>query len=317
MESKTVSIQSFLAAGLGGAIGKTAIAPLDRWKLLKQVYGHSFSLSNYIKIPIRTFSNATSQVLKETMGATVTQKNGPATLISFWKGNSLNIARAALFTSIQFNTFSELKRYRYEEYRISIPVASFWAGVIAQTVTFPLDQWRLRWSTDLSKHQMNSVERTKAMFAQLKSLVTQQKLFQGYTSTLVSSAPFNTLNFTLQDLIQRNASKIYPNFIRRKSEYVASLSGSIAACCCVTLLFPLDTIRRNIQASNASVQDRRYFNVVKSMYQTAITESVLKPSRVGAIAIGVSRFYCGYTANMVKTAINYGARWFVVEKFRK
>lgn len=294
---------------LGGVAGKTIIAPVDRYKLIRQIYGDRINLIQMVQKYNSEFHQPNKKILERV-----------SIFSTLWKGNTLNIVRAGIFASVQLNLFQHLKS------QTNVPLASAVSGFVAQTVSFPIDQWRTHWAQKL---EFNKANNFKEMFQELRLLIKNKKVMQGYTASLVSSTPFNTINFTLKDFIEKKLilnrlqreHEILENLLwketekhkeilqkslnnKRKNDILLSgLSGSIAAATTVTLLFPLDTIRRSIQVAPQKV----------SMFE--MTRKLLSENQ-SSLFSSVRRLYCGYIPNVVKSTINYGIRWTVFDAGR-
>ena len=116
----------FVAGGIAGVVSRTAIAPIERVKILYQVSRASVSTS-WLQLAPRIW-----------------REEG---FLSFWKGNTAAVTRVLPYMSLTFLS--------YEEYRAALKscglgktgstiAAGSAAGVTAVALTYPLDLARSR-----------------------------------------------------------------------------------------------------------------------------------------------------------------------------
>lgn len=308
-------LQTFIMTGVGGIISKTIVAPFDFWKTIKQVYDtrvlsnfsttHSPMISQFFdSYSIRSFKNmnvhARYQVVKR-----------------LWTGNSLNLLKSGLSTSIQFNSFEYLKQQQMLPplkigSTVNTVVASAACTILSQSIVYPIDQWRIRWMTLLPHSAKNG---DGNIFYHAKCIIKQKQVFRGYSASMMSVLPFGTLNFTLQKMYSDYFSRcVYSN--ARWKEFIPSIAGSLAACTCVTLLFPLDTIKKNVQV-NQQKEQVTFLSTTKRLYTTAHAAANARQHRHAfAVLYGLKRFYNGYLPNLAKSFIGYGLRWFIFDTYK-
>ncbi|KAG8011740.1 Calcium-binding mitochondrial carrier protein SCaMC-2-A [Nibea albiflora] len=113
-----------VAGGGAGAVSRTCTAPLDRLKVMMQVYG---SRTNNMCI-----MSGLMQMIKE------------GGMRSLWRGNGVNIIKIAPESALKFMAYEQIKRLiGSDKETLSILerfVAGSLAGVIAQSTIYPMEQ---------------------------------------------------------------------------------------------------------------------------------------------------------------------------------
>jgi hypothetical protein len=116
------------------------------------------------------------------------------------------------------------------------------------------------------------------------------KLFyRGFTVSICAMAPFIALRMSIFDQL---STKVFDG-----SSFGNCLAGSIAGLIAVSIMYPFDPIRRNIQVGNASSVKQSTL----SLYQN----------------FGYRGFFKGYWATCVRTVPMAGIMFVVNEKLKK
>lgn len=271
-----------LYTGGSGAIAKTAVAPLERIKLILQVQ----SLSSVPKDQqYRSLLDALRRIPREEGG-----------LRALYRGNGANVLRLLPEVVFKFAINDQFKLMFApvdgSPLGLSDKLAAGAATGVCKTLLFyPIDLCRVRISTDLAKAGQ------PRYYATIRScLVTTIKTegvfgcYKGLGMSLVGVVPYLSASFTAYDALKQ---QLGPADKRNKSQWWYALAkmgcGALAGVCAQTLTYPLDTVRRRMQVTGGAgqaIHHRSYINCVTHMWQHE----------------GIRAFYRGVWANCLKTA---------------
>ncbi|XP_054142580.1 mitochondrial coenzyme A transporter SLC25A42 isoform X1 [Melozone crissalis] len=131
-QEKKKVLNSLMSGALAGAVAKTAVAPLDRTKIMFQVSSKRFSAKEAYRLIYHTYLNEG--------------------FWSLWRGNSATMVRVIPYAAIQFCAHEEYKQILGNYYgfqgKALTPFPRFIAGSLAGTtaamLTYPLDMVRAR-----------------------------------------------------------------------------------------------------------------------------------------------------------------------------
>ena len=136
-KEKTHPTEYFCAGGIAGVVSRTAIAPIERVKILYQVsHSSGTAVSSH-------WTSLAPKILRE---------EGPA---AFWKGNTAAVVRVVPYMSMTFLTYEE---YKATLTGLGVPkqastlTAGSLAGVTAVILTYPLDLARATMAMPSSPH---------------------------------------------------------------------------------------------------------------------------------------------------------------------
>ncbi|VAH11380.1 unnamed protein product [Triticum turgidum subsp. durum] len=194
--------KSLFAGGVAGGLSRTAVAPLERLKILLQVQNpHSIKY------------NGTVQGLKY-----IWRTEG---LRGLFKGNGTNCARIVPNSAVKFFSYEQASRgilYLYrqqtgdENAQLS-PIlrlgAGATAGIIAMSATYPMDMVRGRITVQTEK----SPYQYRGMFHALGTVYREEgfrALYRGWLPSVIGVVPYVGLNFAVYEslkdwLLQSNA----------------------------------------------------------------------------------------------------------------
>jgi len=266
-----------LAGGVSGIVNKTAIAPLERLKILYQVQGMDTSKPRY--------GGMVSALVQ------VSRQEG---FLSLWKGNAANVARIVPNYGIKF-AFNDM----YKDW-IRVPgqpmsfqqkmAAGTLAGLTQAVLTYPLELVRTRLSlaADFSRGA-----HYRGIWDCLRRTVQREGfpgLYKGIGPTIATGAPYTGLQMSTYELFKE---PLKPHLDQTMCSLVAgALSGIVSQ----TLTYPGDTIRRRMQANGIEGQPRLYSNSLDCLQRVVSQE-------------GVTGLFRGCVANTVRaipgTAIQF------------
>ncbi|XP_074568112.1 mitochondrial adenine nucleotide transporter ADNT1-like [Curcuma longa] len=234
--------KSLVAGGVAGGVSRTAVAPLERLKILLQV-------QNRCAIQY----NGTIQGLKH-----IWKTEG---FRGLFRGNGTNCARIVPNSAVKFFSYEQASNgilwlYRRqsgnEDAQLS-PVlrlgAGACAGIIAMSATYPMDMVRGR----ITVQTENSPYQYRGMFHALSTVYREEgfrALYKGWLPSVIGVIPYVGLNFAVYESLKAWLIKSNPYGLAQDSELsvVTRLAcGAAAGTVGQTVAYPLDVIRRRMQ----------------------------------------------------------------------
>ncbi|KAM3258544.1 hypothetical protein ACQJBY_050353 [Aegilops geniculata] len=257
-------VKEMLAGGIAGVTAKTAVAPLDRVKLLRQVGGGA--------APAGT--NAFRTLLE------ISRREGPRGL---YRGNGTNALRVFPSKAIHFMA--------YEQYRSWLlgavpslgggPVVDLLAGSAAGgtslIATYPLDLARTRLACRATD---------AGVFGVLRSAYAEggvRGLYRGACPSLARVLPTAGLRFYVYESLKRRLPEDYEG--RVDAKVVCGMAAGLVAN---TATYPLSVVRRQMQLGGTGTG-------------TAVT-GALQGVRAIARAQGARQLYAGLGLTFLKAA---------------
>ncbi|XP_042353615.1 mitochondrial coenzyme A transporter SLC25A42-like [Plectropomus leopardus] len=281
-------LRSLFCGALAGAVAKTTVAPLDRTKIIFQVSSARFSAKEVYKFIYRTY-----------------KKDG---LLSLWRGNSATMVRVVPYAAIQFCAHEESKKLLGNIYgfkgNVLPPVPRFlagsMAGLIATTVTYPLDMVRARMAVTPKEMYSNILN----VFVRISREEGPRTLYRGFAPTMVGVIPYAGLSFftyeTLKNLHAEHSGRSHPSAME------LLVFGGFAGFVSQTSSYPLDVVRRRMQT--AGVTGHTYSTILGTV-RTVVSEEGLVRGLFkglsmnwvkGPIAVGVSFTTFDLTKRLLK-----------------
>ncbi|XP_011026923.1 PREDICTED: mitochondrial adenine nucleotide transporter ADNT1 [Populus euphratica] len=234
--------KSLVAGGVAGGVSRTAVAPLERLKILLQVQNpHSIKY------------NGTIQGLKY-----IWRTEG---LRGMFKGNGTNCARIVPNSAVKFFSYEEASKgilwfYRQQTGNDDAQLtpllrlgAGACAGIIAMSATYPMDmvRGRLTVQTDKSPRQYRGI--AHALSTVLKE-EGPRALYKGWLPSVIGVIPYVGLNFSVYESLKDWLLKTNPFGLVEDNELGVTTRlacGAAAGTVGQTVAYPLDVIRRRMQ----------------------------------------------------------------------
>ncbi|KAJ7308273.1 hypothetical protein JRQ81_008801 [Phrynocephalus forsythii] len=263
-----------MSGAVAGAVAKTAVAPLDRTKIIFQVSSNRFSAKEAYRLIYRTYL---------TSG-----------FLSLWRGNSATMVRVIPYAAIQFCAHEEYKQllgayYGYQG-RALTPLPRFIAGSLAGTtaamMTYPLDLVRARMAVTPKEMYSNIVH----VFIRISREEGLKTLYRGFVPTILGVIPYAGLSFftyeTFKKLHAEHSGRSHPYPVERLAfGACAGLVGQSAS-------YPLDVVRRRMQTAGA--MGFTYGSIIQTMRDIIREEGLVRG------------LYKGLSMNWVKGPIAVG-----------
>ncbi|KAM4709917.1 mitochondrial coenzyme A transporter SLC25A42 [Discoglossus pictus] len=267
-------LNSLMSGALAGAVAKTAVAPLDRTKIIFQVSSNRFSAKEAYKLIYRTYLNEG--------------------FLSLWRGNSATMVRVIPYAAIQFCAHEQYKKlfgkyYGFQGNALTpIPrlLAGSLAGTTATILTYPLDLVRARMAVTPKEMYSNIIQ----VFMRMSRDEGLKTLYRGFAPTILGVIPYAGISFftyeTLKKIHLEHSGRTQPyTFERLMFGACAGLLGQSAS-------YPLDVVRRRMQT--AGVTGHTYSTILGTMYEVVSEEGVIRG------------LYKGLSMNWVKGPIAVG-----------
>ncbi|KAL7597277.1 mitochondrial adenine nucleotide transporter ADNT1 [Lactuca sativa] len=234
--------KSLAAGGIAGGVSRTAVAPLERLKILLQVQN-----------PHAIKYNGTIQGLKY-----IWRTEG---LRGMFKGNGTNCARIVPNSAVKFFSYEEASKgilwlYKQQpgnEDAELTPLlrlgAGACAGIIAMSATYPMDlvRGRLTVQTDKSPSQYRGIAHA------LKTVLREEgprALYKGWLPSVIGVVPYVGLNFAVYESLKDWLVKTRPFGLTEGTDLSVTTKlacGAAAGTVGQTVAYPLDVIRRRMQ----------------------------------------------------------------------
>ncbi|GLT78126.1 hypothetical protein SLA2020_496720 [Shorea laevis] len=235
-------VKSLIAGGVAGGVSRTAVAPLERLKILLQVQNpHSIKYSGTI------------QGLKY-----IWRTEG---FRGMFKGNGTNCARIIPNSAVKFFSYEEASKgilwlYRKQtgnEDAQLTPLlrlgAGACAGIIAMSATYPMDMVRGRLTVQTDK----SPRQYRGIFHALSTVLKEEgprALYKGWLPSVIGVVPYVGLNFAVYESLKDWLIKSKPYGLDEDPQLSVTTKlacGAAAGTVGQTVAYPLDVIRRRMQ----------------------------------------------------------------------
>ncbi|KAK9836550.1 hypothetical protein WJX74_002900 [Apatococcus lobatus] len=235
--------KSLIAGGLAGGVSRTAVAPLERLKILMQVQGSS-----------KVYTGVW-QGLKY-----MAKEDG---FRGMMKGNGTNCVRIIPNQAVKFLTYEQLNRRLSHGMRqyggdgqmtpLLRLVAGACAGVIGMTATYPLDMVRGRLTVQEGRSGQG---RYRGIMHCTSTIVKEEglmALWRGWLPSVIGVVPYVGLNFCVYETLKDVVLKYHGLTDERDLSIVTRLGcGAVAGTTGQTVAYPLDVVRRRLQMSGWS-----------------------------------------------------------------
>ncbi|KAM9956647.1 hypothetical protein ACTFIW_000617 [Dictyostelium discoideum] len=216
---------SFLSGGLAGVTAKSAVAPLERVKILYQIKSELYSLNSVYGSMLKIVENEGIKGL--------------------WRGNSATILRVFPYAAVQFLSYETIKNHLVADKSSSFQIflAGSAAGGIAVCATYPLDLLRARLAIEIHKKPTKPHHLLKSTFT--KDGV--RGIYRGIQPTLIGILPYGGISFSTFEFLKRIAPLNQIDENGQISGTYKLIAGGIAGGVAQTVAYPFDVVRRRVQ----------------------------------------------------------------------
>ncbi|KAK5981120.1 Adenine Nucleotide Translocator [Trichostrongylus colubriformis] len=240
--------------GVSAAVSKTAVAPLERIKLLLQVqYSHkSIAAHNRYKGILDAFIR-------------VPKEQG---FLSFWRGNLTNVMRYFPTQALNF-AFNDLyksillkdvdRSQNFWKYTSRSLASGGMAGSTTLCFVYPLDFIRTRLSVDVGTHKFNR-DYTGFLDCFRKTVFTDGffGLYRGFAISIQTYFLYRAVYFGMYDTIRLTVEKDKKNL----SFFASFLIAQGVSIFSAYLTYPWDTVRRRMMIKG-TLSTKRAFSAAK------------------------------------------------------
>ncbi|MQM05148.1 hypothetical protein Taro_037953 [Colocasia esculenta] len=259
-----VFVRELIAGGVAGACSKTAVAPLERVKILLQTRSEGFQTLGIFQ---------TMKKMKKHDG-----------VLGFYKGNGASVLRIVPYAALHFMA--------YEQYRCwilnncpSLGTGSFIdllagsaAGGTAVLCTYPLDLARTKLAYQVagvetrSQIHINSSSSRMAYtgISDVFKIVYMEggirSLYRGIGPTLIGILPYAGLKFYIYEELKAHVPEKHQDSIALRLS-----CGALAGLFGQTLTYPLDVVRRQMQVQSQLVSAQHSDVCLRSTMQGLTT----------------------------------------------
>ncbi|KAJ8536126.1 hypothetical protein K7X08_034527 [Anisodus acutangulus] len=284
--SKHVHAAKYLiAGGVAGAISRTTTAPLDRLKVVLQV-----------------------QTTRASIGPAVRNIWKEGGLLSFFRGNGLNVMKVAPESAIKFYAYEMLKNViastkGEEQGDIGASgrlVAGGLAGAVAQTTIYPMDLVKTRLQTHACEG--GKVPNLGKLSKDIWIQEGPRAFYRGLIPSLLGIIPYAGIDLAAYETL-KDLSKIYILHDSEPGALVQLGCGTISGALGATCVYPLQVVRTRMQAQHTNT-DAAYKGMPDVFRRTFQHE-------------GLRGFYKGLFPNLLKVVPAASITYLVYESMKK
>ncbi|XP_074269466.1 mitochondrial carrier protein CoAc2 [Silene latifolia] len=238
VEKMPLFTKELIAGGVAGGVAKTAVAPLERIKILFQTRQTEFR-------SIGLFGSFSK--IARTEGA-----------LGFYRGNGASVARIVPYAALHYMAYEQYRRWIILAYPnvwkgpVLDLVAGSFAGGTAVLFTYPLDLVRTKLAYQVvgsSKSNVKGLVNHEQVYKGILDCFSKthkeaglRGLYRGVAPSLYGIFPYAGLKFYFYEEMKTHVPEDHKNDIT-----VKLVCGSVAGLLGQTFTYPLDVVRRQMQ----------------------------------------------------------------------
>ncbi|KAF1865136.1 hypothetical protein Lal_00004510 [Lupinus albus] len=277
-----IYVKELIAGGFAGALSKTTVAPLERVKILWQVFESIVGKfrTNFPPLCDAKWAFRKRQVNKtriagfHTLGVyqSLNKLVKHEGFVGLYKGNGASVIRIIPYAALHFMTYERYKSWILNNYSVlgTGPFIDLLAGSAAGGTsvlcTYPLDLARTKLAYQVTdtrsiENGMKGVH-SRPVHNGIKSVLTSvykeggfRGLYRGAGPTLTGILPYAGLKFYMYEKLKLHVPEEH-----QKSILMRLSCGALAGLFGQTLTYPLDVVKRQMQVGN--LQNASHENVV-------------------------------------------------------
>lgn len=275
--------KSLIAGGVAGGLSRTAVAPLERLKILMQIQG-SKGLYTGVWQGCRYMYN----------------KEG---IRGMFQGNGTNCIRIIPNQAVKFMAYEQITR-RVSHHLLEgggdgqmTPLLRLGcgacAGIIGMSATYPLDMVRGRLTVQNNKEYTGIMHATRQIIKQEGMMA----LWRGWVPSVLGVIPYVGLNFSVYETLKDMVLKAKELDDERQLSVTTRLAcGALAGTTGQTVAYPLDVVRRRLQMSGWAGAQNLHAETGQAALYTGMLDCFKKTFKEE----GASAFFKGLMPNYVK-----------------
>uniref|UniRef100_A0A8C6KZ54 Solute carrier family 25 member 25a n=1 Tax=Nothobranchius furzeri TaxID=105023 RepID=A0A8C6KZ54_NOTFU len=217
-----------VAGGGAGVVSRTCTAPLDRLKVMMQVYG---TRTNNMCI-----MSGLMQMIKE------------GGMRSLWRGNGVNVIKIAPESALKFMAYEQIKRLiGSDNESLSILerfAAGSLAGVIAQSSIYPMEVLKTRLALRKTGQYAGISDCAKQIFRR-EGLGA---FYKGYVPNMLGIVPYAGIDLAVYETLKNSYLQTYGTNSSDPGVLVLLACGTVSSTCGQLASYPLALIRTRMQA---------------------------------------------------------------------
>ncbi|EGC28894.1 hypothetical protein DICPUDRAFT_85047 [Dictyostelium purpureum] len=260
---------SFFSGGMAGVTAKSAIAPLERVKILYQIKSELYSINSI-------FGSISKIVENEGIKG-------------LWRGNSATILRVFPYAAVQFLSYDSIRKHLITDQKSSFQsfLAGSSAGGISVIATYPLDLTRARLAIEIDRTKYNKPHQLLIKTFRAEGF---KGIYRGIQPTLIGILPYGGFSFSTFEYLKKNAPAQFVDENGSINGTYKLVAGGVAGGVAQTVSYPLDTVRRRMQThgfGDAKAEINLEHGTLRSIYNIFKNE-------------GIFALYKGLSINYIK-----------------
>jgi solute carrier family 25 phosphate transporter 23/24/25/41 len=283
------SLKSFLSGGIGSVAAKSATAPFSRVTILMQIQSANIKRKTAVEI-----------------SAEIYKQDG---ILAFWRGNFASCLHRFPYSGITFLVQDRVSHMLADSSDFPKSAVDFSSGAVAGGVaaclTYPLDVVRLRLSSQTGPrpHYCGICDAVNRIALEQGT----RGFYKGLFPTLIHVVPSFAINFQVFGSLKQRYQSTHSEESSSKGTIPlaeAFYYGCGAGFFSSALLFPVDLVRRQMQADGQHGSREKYSgirDVIKVVYRRN----------------GIPGFYNGLPSELIKVVPFVGIMFMTVEWLKK
>ncbi|KAK4787630.1 hypothetical protein SAY86_011463 [Trapa natans] len=243
IDSLPVYVKELIAGGAAGGFAKTAVAPLERTKILLQSRTEGFQSLGLLKCLRKLYKHEG--------------------FFGFYKGNGASVLRIVPYAALHFMTYEQYRCWILNNYAgvgtgpIIDLLAGSAAGGTAVLCTYPLDLARTKLAYQVKGSAVSvgpgvSSINGKPAYSGIRDVLTSvyreggiRGLYRGVGPTITGILPYAGLKFYIYEELKTHVPEEH-----QKSIVMRLSCGALAGLFGQTFTYPLDVVRRQMQVES-------------------------------------------------------------------